>query len=102
MNPHLPAPIVCGFFGALAGLLGGGCAQCFPVWVGAATGASLGCALCVGMCFFEPLPLAKIATRQGQDPVIIQHIHIYEMKSGAPKSYPQIKEANTESDEPSN
>ena len=91
MNGHLPAPIACGFLGTLAGLLGGGCTQCFPVWVGAATGASVGCAICVGMCFFEPLPVAKVVNRQ--EPVIVQHIHIYEI-AGAPK----IISANTVSD----
>lgn len=43
----LPIPIPLSMCGAFAGLIGGGCNQFFPVWVGATTGASIGCILCI-------------------------------------------------------
>jgi hypothetical protein len=68
----LPLPIVCGFCGACAGLLGGGLNQCFPVWVGAVSGGSLGTLICLVGCLLpQPLPVAQIA-----QPVIVQNIYI--------------------------
>ena len=70
----LPLPIVCGFCGACAGLLGGGLNQCLPVWVGAAVGGSLGSLICLITCLLpEPqsLPVAQVA-----QPVIVQNIYI--------------------------
>ena len=47
MHIEIPYPICFAMCGALAGLVGGGCNQCFPVWVGATTGASIGCAISI-------------------------------------------------------
>ena len=86
MNTQLPAPIVCGMFGGCAGLIFGNC-QIFPVWVGAATGASVGCLMCMALCIADPIPLAQIV--RPEQPVIVQHIHIYEL-SGAAKESPKV------------
>jgi len=45
MYYQLPAPIACGMLGAIAGLVGGGMNQCYPVWVGGVTGLSIGTAM---------------------------------------------------------
>ena len=76
MQPYLPAPVVLGLCGAFAGLLGGGCNQCFPVWVGAATGGSLGCVLCLLQSFLIPDKSLPIAKPVSSVPVIIQNFHI--------------------------
>ena len=80
----LPGPIACGMLGAFAGLLGGGCAQCFPVWVGATAGGGLGCIMCLVQCSMESPgpPVAKIATSQ---PVVVQNIYVTYEVAGAPK-----------------
>jgi len=73
-NAHLPAPIACGMLGGLAGLIGGGFNQCFPIWVGGVTGLSVGCAMSVVLCFRpeqQELPVA-----QPVNPVIVQNIYI--------------------------
>jgi hypothetical protein len=82
MQP-LPAPAACAMFGAFAGLLGGGCAQCFPVWVGGASGAGLGCIICLVQCSMESPgpPVAKIASQ----PVVVQNIYVTYEVSGVPK-----------------
>ena len=74
------------------GLIFGNC-QIFPVWVGAATGGSVGCLMCMALCIADPIPLAQIVR---PEPIIVQHIHIYEI-AGAPK----VIGTNTESGEPS-
>ena len=79
MQP-LPAPLACAMLGSFAGLLAGGCSQCFPVWVGAASGGGLGCILCLLQCILVPIPVAKIAS---PEPVIVQNIYILEV--GQPK-----------------
>ena len=54
---QIPLPIVCGFFGAFAGSIAGGCMQTFPVWVGAVSGVSLGTVLStIYMCMPEVEP----------------------------------------------
>ena len=70
--------------GSFAGLLAGGCTQCFPVWVGGATGASIGCIICLVEVFMPPkaLPIAKPANL---DPIVIQNIYITYEVSGQPK-----------------
>ena len=89
MNLQIPPPFVCSMFGACAGLVFGNC-QCFPVWVGAASGASIGCLMCIAMCIANPLPVAKIV-EQKQNTIIVQHIHIYEIGStGAAKESPKV------------
>jgi hypothetical protein len=99
MNNQLPAPLVCGMCGALAGLFGGGFNQCLPVWIGAATGASVGCVICVCFCLFDvpQPPVAKIVRAM---PTVIQNIYIIE-PTGAPKiTQANTRPANTESDGP--
>ena len=80
----LPAPIACAMLGSFAGLLAGGCNNCFPVWIGAASGGGLGCILCLIQCACEPIPVAKIVT----EPVIVNNIYILEV--GQPKEAPTI------------
>lgn len=72
---NLPFPICLGMCGALAGLAGGGCNQCFPIWVGAATGSSVGCVICMCAMAFteEPVPLS---TKGATEPVIIHNTYI--------------------------
>jgi hypothetical protein len=86
MYTPVPLPIACGLVGALAGLMGGGFTNCFPVWVGTAAGSSLGCALCIVTALMPeratPLPVAAVAERE---PVIIQNIYIINDKSGEVK-----------------
>lgn len=81
MQP-VPAPAACAMLGAFAGLLAGGC-QCFPVWVGAATGGGLGCIMCLVQCSMESPgpPVANIATQ----PVVVQNIYVTYEVTGAPK-----------------
>jgi hypothetical protein len=93
MNQQLPPLVVCSMCGACAGLVFGNC-QIFPVWVGAATGGSVGCLMCIALCIANPIPLA-LPVAQVTQPVIVNHIHIYEI--GAPK----VTGTNTESDVPS-
>jgi hypothetical protein len=83
MQPHLPAPFACGLCGALAGLFAGGFTQCFPIWVGAATGGGVGCIICACQCFLLDIPMAQVATTQ---PVVVQNIYLTYEVTGAPKS----------------
>ena len=46
-NSPISIPIYLGTCGAISGLVGGGCTQFIPVWVGATTGASIGCIVCM-------------------------------------------------------
>lgn len=91
MNTQLPPPVVCSMCGACAGLVFGNC-QIFPVWVGAATGGSVGCLMCIALCIANPIPLAlPIAQVTQQTPTIVNHIHIYEIgTTGAPKELPKV------------
>ena len=76
MYGELPIPIACGMCGALAGLMGGGFSQCFPVWVGAATGAGLGCLCCIVHALMpapKPLPVAQPVRA---DTVIVQNFYL--------------------------
>lgn len=84
MQAYLPAPFACAMCGSFAGLLAGGLHQCFPVWVGAATGASIGCLICLIQVLMpaKTLPIAKPVT---VDPVIIQNIYITYEVSGQSK-----------------
>jgi hypothetical protein len=91
-NP-IGVPIACGFLGSVMGLVAG-CGQCFPVIVGSATGASVGCVICIySACFPSSIPVAKIADSQ---PTVIQNVYIIS-STGAPK----FIGTNTESDVPS-
>jgi hypothetical protein len=98
MHNPLGVPIACGFFGSLFGLVAG-CGECFPVIVGAGTGSSVGCVICIFLCIFDSpekgLPVAKIVDSQ---PTLIQNVYIIDTRStGAPK----IIGTNTELDVPS-
>jgi len=68
----MPAPIACGMMGAIAGLFGGGLNQCFPVWVGAVTGSSLGCTISLLICLINPPTVVPVTV----EPVVIQNIYI--------------------------
>jgi hypothetical protein len=85
MYHELPAPIALGACGALAGLIGGGFSQCFPVWVGASTGAGLGCVMCIVSLFREkPRPRPITSSPASVGPVIVQNIYItYEISGQA-------------------
>lgn len=95
MYYQLPFPLGLGICGALAGLIGGGFNQIFPIWVGLATGSSVGCAACI---FFmmtpersaEPITLHLPRT----EPVVIQNIYITYV-SGEPKDIPVAKVIDT-------
>ena len=73
---YYPVPVACGVLGALLGLCGGGLTQCYPVWVGAATGGSIGCVASVVICLHKP---------DEQKPVIVQNVYIV---SGNSKDLP--------------
>ena len=76
MYTDLPAPIACAMCGAISGLFGGGFSQCFPVWVGASTGAGVGCLVCVVYALMperKPLPVAQPVK---VDPVIVQNFYV--------------------------
>jgi len=88
MYYELPTPISCGILGALAGLAGGGCNQCFPVWVGAATGGSLGCAICLCM-IFAPQPVTAPVTST-TEPVIVNNTYVVHL-SGESKDISVVK-----------
>ena len=79
MYYQLPAPLALGMLGAIAGLFGGGFTQSFPVWVGAATGASVGCAMCICM-MLSPVPVVPEPR-----PVVVQNIYVTYV-TGAPKA----------------
>ena len=75
----VPVPIALGMLGALAGLIGGGFNQCFPIWVGAATGGSLGCAMCIVTLIIEEQRTAQPVisrSNMNSEPVIIQNIYL--------------------------
>ena len=86
----LPLPISCAMFGAFAGLLGGGCNQSFPIWVGATTGASLGCAMCICAMMHKEEVVAPVS----RGPVVMQNIYITYL-SGGPKELPVAKVVDT-------
>jgi hypothetical protein len=97
MYPELPAPIALGMCGALAGLFGGGFSQCFPVWVGTATGCGLGCLICI-VSVFRPEPNVSrdlpVATPTSVAPVVIQNIYITYEISGVGKEVLHPVDAN--------
>jgi len=82
----LPAPIALGMCGALVGLIAGGFNQCFPIWVGAATGGSVGCAACIflGLMPEPPVQPLRVAT---EPIIVIQNIYI----TGEAKEIPIAK-----------
>jgi hypothetical protein len=87
MNTALPAPFAFAGIGALLGLFGGGFSQCFPVWVGAATGASIGCVFSVVICLKDERDSAlPVAQPVSQGPVIIQNIYFVYDVNGQSKS----------------
>jgi hypothetical protein len=90
MYHQMPLPISCAMFGAFAGLLGGACSQSFPIWVGATTGASLGCAMCICEMMYKEKVTAPVA----REPVILQNVYITYL-SGNPKELPVAKVAET-------
>lgn len=81
MYYQIPLPITCAFCGGLAGLVGGGCNQLFPVWIGAATGFPLGCAISI---FLMCQPEEPVQVETPQAPVIIENVYIAHV-SGEPK-----------------
>jgi len=85
MYYQLPPPIALGMCGAIAGLIGGGFNQIFPVWVGCATGSSIGCVVCIYM-MMTPEPVAQPTP----EPIIIQNIYITHVL-GSPKDLPIAK-----------
>ena len=95
MNYEIPLPITFGMCGAFAGLIAGGCSQGFPVWVGTATGVSMGCALSVCLLLMpeRPVPVqpAPVAVVQRQaEPIVIQNIYIT-YAAGEAKDIPVAK-----------
>ena len=84
MYPQVPLPITCAAFGSLAGLIAGGCNQCFPVWVGASTGVSVGCAFSIFLIFCYEPPPAPV------EQVVVQNIYITYV-SGDGKDIPVAK-----------
>lgn len=98
MYSSIPPPIALGMCGGLAGFIGGGFNQCFPIWVGTATGASLGCITCIYFMITpepavttEPVVNAKLVTLP-INPVIVQNIYII---TGNSKDIPVKKMAET-------
>ena len=85
MQPYLPAPFACAVCGSFAGLLAGGFNQCFPLWIGAATGGGVGCLICLLQALMPPknLPIAETVSL---DPVIIQNIYVTYEVSGQAKN----------------
>ena len=83
MYGELPIPIACGMCGALAGLMGGGFSQCFPVWVGASTGAGLGCLCCIVHALMPERRSLPVAQPVQAAPVIVQNIYV--VYTGQPK-----------------
>jgi len=90
MYHPMPLPITCAMFGAFGGLLGGGCSQSFPVWVGATTGASLGCAMCICAMMYKEEDVVPVT----REPVILQNVYITYL-SGDPKELPVAKVVET-------
>jgi hypothetical protein len=86
MYTPIPAPAVCGMVGALAGFIGGGFNSCFPVWVGAATGCSLGCVMCLVITTENVvgLPVAQVVSNA--PPIVIQNIYIINDATGISKT----------------
>jgi hypothetical protein len=93
--PSLPPPFACGFIGAFAGLIGGGCGQCFPVYIGAVSGFSLGCALSILVCI---LPDRADTPNNAAQPTIVQNVYIvYDLTGngkGTATVYPVATVAN--------
>jgi len=94
MNYEIPLPITFGMCGAFIGLIAGGCSQSFPVWVGGATGASLGCAISIVQVLLperqvqvQPLPLP--VAQRAAEPIVIQNIYI--TYTGEAKDIPVAK-----------
>ena len=83
MYTDLPVPIACGMCGALVGLFGGGFSQCFPVWVGAATGGGLGCLCCIVQALMPERRSLPVAQPVRADPVIVQNFYL--VYTGQPK-----------------
>lgn len=76
MNYEIPLPITFAMCGAFAGLIGGGCSQSFPVWVGAAAGVSLGCAISIVQVLMPERQPAPVVAQTAADPIVIQNIYI--------------------------
>ena len=75
MYYELPYPLAMGVCGALAGFIGGGGNQIFPVWVGCVTGSAIGC----GVCLFTMMtPPPRV------EPIVIHNLYIAYV-SGEPK-----------------
>ena len=75
MYTQLPPYIPLSMCGALAGLVGGGCSEFFPVWVGAATGTSLGCVICMYK-IATPENTVSLPIQEDPQPVIIDNTYI--------------------------
>jgi hypothetical protein len=87
MYTPLPVPFAFAGLGAIAGLIAGGFSQCFPVWVGTATGVGVGCVCSVIICLKDEranaLPVAQVVS---PEPVVIQNIYITYDLSGKGKT----------------
>jgi len=85
MYYDLPLPVSLGICGGLAGLIAGEFNQIFPMWVGCATGSSLGCVMCIYMI---------IVPKPERGPVVVltsQNIYITYgagQEAGQPKDIP--------------
>lgn len=82
MPERIIMPCVCGFVGSLFGFLFSlyHADLCLGLTVGAGTGGSLGCVLCVWSCIVnpnseKPLPIASVVGPI-QEPVVFQNIHV--------------------------
>ena len=82
----LPIPIPLSMCGALAGLVGGGCNQFFPVWVGGTTGALLGCIISICMMVI-PNEEGNTNEEANENEVVIQNPCI----TGRSKDNPLVK-----------
>jgi hypothetical protein len=84
MNHQLPIPISFAMCGAIAGLFGGGLNQCFPVWVGAVTGCSVGSTISIITYFIKEEPVLPVA-RVSVEPRVIQNFYVIHELSGQDK-----------------
>jgi hypothetical protein len=86
MYYELPGPIAFGICGALAGWIGGGFNSCFPACVGAATGGTVGCVLCIISVWRQNVSAPPpVAVPISSGPVVIQNIYITYNPSGSGK-----------------
>ena len=87
-------PVCLGTCGAISGLVGGGCTQCFPIWVGASTGSSIGCIVCM---YVAAMP-EPVTTHRSIEPRVIHnyltHIPLNAQQSNNAEIYGESKDVN--------